>query len=38
MDTTATRVNNYHDVVDLSSAEGKKLYQKETEGLKRVKI
>ena len=30
---TATQVNPFHDVIDLSSAEGKKLYQKATQGL-----
>ena len=31
--TTATQVNPFHDVIDLSSAEEKKLYQKATQGL-----
>ena len=31
--TTATQVNPYHDVVDLSSPEGKKLCSKAAEGL-----
>ena len=31
--TTAAQVNPYHDVVDLMSPEGKKLNQKEIEGL-----
>ena len=29
---TATQVNPFHDVIDLSSAEGKKLHQKVTQG------
>ena len=31
--TTATQVNPYHDVIELSSPQGKKLHQKSTEGL-----
>ena len=31
--TTATQVNPHHDVIELSSPEGKKLHQKATEGL-----
>ena len=31
--TTATQVNPYHDVIDLSSPEGKKLCSKATEGI-----
>ena len=31
--TTAIKVNPFHDVIDLSSTEGKKMHQKETEGL-----
>ena len=30
---TATQVNPFHNAIDLSSAEGKKLYQKATQGL-----
>ena len=30
---TATQVNPFHDMIDLSSAEGKKLHQKATQGL-----
>ena len=30
---TVTQVNPFHDVIDLSSAEGKKLYQKAIQGL-----
>ena len=33
MATTDAQVNNFYDVIDSSSAEGKKLYQKETESL-----
>ena len=32
-ETTATQVNPFHDVIDLSSSEGKKLHQKATQGL-----
>ena len=31
--TTATQVNPFHDAIDLSSAEGKKSYQKDAQGL-----
>ena len=31
--TTVIQVNLFHDVIDLTSAEGKKLYQKATQGL-----
>ena len=31
--TTATQVNPFYDTIDLSSAEGKKLHQKTTQGL-----
>ena len=30
---TATQVNPFHDVIDLSSSEGKKSYQKSTQSL-----
>ena len=30
MDTTATQVNPFHDSIDLTSVEGKKIYQKAT--------
>ena len=30
---TAIQVNLFHDVIDLSSSEGKKLYQKATQGV-----
>ena len=33
MATTALQVNPFHHVIDLSTAEGKKLYQKATQGL-----
>ena len=31
--TTATQVNPFHEAIDLSSAEGKELHQKATQGL-----
>ena len=33
MATTASQVNPFHNVIDINSAEGKKLHQKATQGL-----